>query len=97
MPPYAFTEHGVAMLSSVLRSKRAIQINILIIRAFVRFRQILAANSQLAHKVEDLERRTTEHGEKIEALWEAMQSLIAQPEEDPDRPKIGYHTERGSA
>jgi len=94
-PPYAFTEHGVAMLSSVLRTNRAIQVNILIIRAFVRFRQILAANAELAAKVRDLETRSAEHGDNIAALWQAIEALIVQSEEEQNRPKIGYHTERG--
>ena len=54
-PPYAFTEHGVAMLSSVLNSERAVEMNILIIRAFVRMRELLASNKQLAARVEKLE------------------------------------------
>ena len=55
--PYVFTEQGVAMLSSVLRSKRAIQVNIIIIRAFVKLRQILSMNKELAHKLAELERK----------------------------------------
>ena len=56
--PYSFTEHGVAMLSSVLRSKRAVQINILIVRAFIKMRELLATHKDLAHKMEELERNT---------------------------------------
>jgi phage regulator Rha-like protein len=56
-PPYAFTEHGVAMLSSVLRSDRAVQVNIEIVRAFVRLRQLLSSNEELAGKLAALERR----------------------------------------
>jgi len=55
--PLAFTEQGVAMLSSVLRSERAVQVNVEIMRAFVRLRQVLASHTDLAHKVEALEKR----------------------------------------
>ncbi len=58
-PPYAFTEQGVAMLSSVLRSNRAVRVNIEIMRAFVQLRRILATHAELAHKLEELERGTT--------------------------------------
>jgi hypothetical protein len=57
--PYAFTEHGVAMLSSVLNSQRAVQMNILIIRAFIKFREMLATHTELAHKVVEIERLQT--------------------------------------
>jgi len=60
--PYAFTEHDVAMLSSVLKSQRAIQMSILIIRAFVRLREILATHKDLARKIEDLEIKQQEQG-----------------------------------
>src|SRR5258708_30798262 len=59
--PYAFTEHGVAMLSSVLNSKCAVQMNIMIIRAFVKLREVLATHKDLARKMEDLERQQREH------------------------------------
>ena|SRR5580658_3217827 len=66
--PYAFTEHGVAMLSSVLASKRAIQLNILIIRAFVRLREYLSTHKDLARKLEDVERSQQEHGAHIQQI-----------------------------
>jgi hypothetical protein len=64
-PPYAFTELGVAMLSSVLKSERAVHMNILIMRAFVRLREILATDKDLARAIEDLSRRQDEQGEQI--------------------------------
>jgi hypothetical protein len=87
--PYVFTEHGVAMLSSVLKSKRAIQLNILIIRAFVRLRDYLATNKDLARKVEDIERTQQQHGAHIQQLYDCIQSLL---EPAPQRPKrrIGF-------
>ena len=66
--PYAFTEQGVAMLSSVLRSSRAIQVNIAIMRAFVRLRELLATHKDLARKLEKLEHRFGEHDKKFEVV-----------------------------
>lgn len=74
-PPYVFTEHGIAMLSSVLRSPRAIQMNILIVRAFVRLREILATNKELAARVEKLERGHERTGSVIEILVEDIDRL----------------------
>ena len=67
-PPHAFTEHGVAMLSSVLKSKGAVALNILIIRAFVRLREYLATHKDLARKLEDVERIQQEHGAHIQQI-----------------------------
>ena len=64
--PYAFTEQGVAMLSSVLRSKRVIQVNIIIMRAFVKLRQILSINKELAHKLAELETKIEKHDVDIQ-------------------------------
>jgi hypothetical protein len=86
--PYAFTEQGVAMLSSVLRSQRAVEVNIAIMRTFVQLRKILADNSLLRHKIESLERKYDEHFQQVFAVLEQM--LIDDPE---DKKQIGYHTE----
>ena len=85
-PPYAFTEQGVAMLSSVLRSKRAIQVNIEIMRAFVRLRRILASHAELALKLEKLEKR---YDSQFEVVFEAIRQLMARPERPAK--KIGFH------
>ncbi|MDD5477971.1 MAG: hypothetical protein PHG87_07255 [Candidatus Omnitrophica bacterium] len=77
--PYAFTEHGVAMLSSVLNSERAIGVNILIIRAFVKLRQILSAHKELIHKLGVLERRIGKHDEAIQNIFEAIRQLMKPP------------------
>lgn len=86
--PYAFTEHGVAMLSSVLNSKRAVQVNLRIIRAFIALRETLAAHKDLARKIEDLQRQQKQHGEQLGAVYSIVKSLI----EAPARPKrrIGF-------
>ena len=88
-PPYAFTEHGVAMLSSVLRSPRAIQVNIAIMRAFVRLRETVSLHKELAAHLADLERKIASHDEGIRTLFEAIRQLMAPPERM--RRSIGFH------
>jgi len=87
--PYAFTEQGVAMLSSVLRSERAIRVNILIMRAFARLREIIAGHKELAAKLRDLESRVDQHDEHIRAIFEAIRQLIG-PDPPGERRTIGY-------
>ena len=87
--PYAFTEQGVAMLSSVLRSKKAVQVNIAIMRAFVKLRQILSTHKELAHKLEQLEGKMEKHDGEICAIFEAIRQLMTPPE-TPKR-RIGFH------
>ena len=77
--PYAFTEHGVAMLSSVLNSKRAVQVNLRIIRAFIALRETLATHKDLARKIEDLQRKQKQHGEQLGAVYSIVKSLIDAP------------------
>jgi len=87
--PYAFTELGVSMLSSVLRSERAVEMNILIMRAFVRLREILATHKDLAQAIEDIRRRQDEQGEKISAIIETINELLL-PEPVPPKRRIGF-------
>jgi hypothetical protein len=87
--PYAFTEQGVAMLSSVLNSERAVKVNIAIMRAFVNMRRMLETNRELARKFSELERRVGKHDEEIGAIIEAIRQLMA-PAEKPRR-EIGFH------
>jgi hypothetical protein len=94
-PPYAFTEQGVAMLSSVLRSKRAVQVNIEIMRAFVRLRRILSSNKELARKLEDLERKIGAHDQQIQTIFQAIRQLMAPPE--PKKRKMGFLVEERAA
>lgn len=93
--PYAFTEQGVAMLSSVLNSERAVKVNIAIMRAFVRLRQTLETNRELARKFEQLERRVGKHDEEITAILEAIRQLMAAPE--GPRREIGFHMREKTA
>jgi ORF6N domain len=87
--PHAFTEHGIAMLSSVLNSERAVKVNIAIMRAFVKLRQMLDTNRELAQKFSELERRVDKHDHEIAAILEAIRQLTAPPEEP--RREIGFH------
>ena len=84
--PYAFTEHGVAMLSSVLNSERAIQVNIEIMRTFVRLRQMLVGNAELARKLNALEKK---YDVRFKAVFEAIHELMTPPEPKKKRP-IGF-------
>jgi len=84
--PYAFTEHGVAMLSSVLKSPRAVQVNISIMRTFVQIRRALANNAELALRIKDIERRQEEQDTNIESIFDAINSMLA----PPDSPKRTY-------
>jgi len=86
--PYAFTEQGVAMLSSVLNSKRAIQTNIVIMRAFVQLRQLAATHKRLGAKLAELERTVTSHDGHIDQLFEAIRQLMEPPASSSRR--IGF-------
>jgi hypothetical protein len=99
--PYAFTEQGIAMLSSVLRSSQAIQVNITIMRAFVQLRQMLATNEDLARKIDELEQSTNtklkKHDDQIKAIFEAIKKLIkatTPPISQPPKRKIGFKTDK---
>jgi hypothetical protein len=88
---YAFTEQGVAMLSSVLHSKRAVEVNIEIMRVFVRLREMMATHKELAFKLIELEERLEGHDEQIQNIFEAIRQLMTPP--DPPRKKIGFVNE----
>jgi hypothetical protein len=92
--PYAFTEQGIAMLSSVLNSDRAIRVNIAIMRAFVKLRQMLDTSRELARKFSELEARVGKHDEEIGAIMEAIRQLMAPPEKA--RREIGFHVREKS-
>jgi phage regulator Rha-like protein len=95
--PYVFTEQGVAMLSSVLKSKRAVQVNIQIMRVFTKLRELMISHKDLARKIEDLERKFQDHDKRILQIFEAIRHMMAAPkqkeDEGPDpykRHKVGY-------
>ena len=87
--PYAFTEQGVAMLSSVLRSARAVEVNIAIMRTFVQLRRLMDSNRELARKIESLEEK---YDEQFAAVFEAIKQLIAEDADRKVRParRIGF-------
>ena len=84
--PYAFTEQGVAMLSSVLRSSRAVEVNIAIMRTFVQLRRLMDSNRDLARKIEALEKK---YDEQFAVVFEAIKELITPP--SPPKKRIGFH------
>lgn len=90
--PYVFTEQGVAMLSGVLRSDRAIQINIAIMRAFVRLREVLTSNEEVFRRLSDIERKLDDHDESIRIAFDALRQLMTEPAPDPKR--IGFQVEK---
>lgn len=85
--PYAFTEHGVAMLASVLRSERAVQVNIAIVRTFLRLRQMLQTHKDLARKLAEMERQ---YDAQFKVVFDAIRELMAPPAQPPKR-RIGFH------
>ena len=86
--PFAFTEQGVAILSSVLNSERAIEVNIAIMRAFVQLRKMIASHDKLARKLTELEQHLESHDEQIQAVFEAIRQLMTPPAKP--RKKIGF-------
>ena len=86
--PYAFTEHGAIMLASVLNSPVAVRASLHVVRAFVRLRELLASNTELARKWAELEQRVTGHDEHIQSLFEAIRRLMAPPK--TERKRIGF-------
>lgn len=87
----AFTEQGVAMLSGVLNSPRAIEANVAIMRAFVQLRQMAITHKDLAEKISELEKESKQHGQNIERIFDVLRQLIHQ-QEKPKR-KMGFHTD----
>ncbi|MDO8446240.1 MAG: ORF6N domain-containing protein [Deltaproteobacteria bacterium] len=85
---FVFTEQGVAMLSSILKSERAVQVNIAIMRAFVKLREILSTHKELAHKLAEHERKIEKHDGEIKVIFDAIRGLMTPPE--PKKKKIGF-------
>jgi hypothetical protein len=88
-PPYAFTQEGVAMLSSVLRSPKAIAVNIEIMRTFVRMRKLAFSNKELARKIDELDQRVSKHDNAIAEIIEAIRQLMA-PSSPKEKRPIGF-------
>jgi len=94
--PIAFTEHGAIMLASVLNSEIAIQASIRVVRAFVRLREMVAANAQLASKLAELDRRLDSHDEAIVDLFATLKRLL-EPPESPKKREIRFHVREEAA
>ncbi len=90
LPPYAFTEHGAIMAANVLNSPQAVRASVLVVRAFVRLRQFLTANHELAAKLAELEKRIGTHDKAIEGIMKAIRDLM-EPPPDPPKTRIGFH------
>ncbi|MFT4176062.1 MAG: ORF6N domain-containing protein [Luteolibacter sp.] len=89
--PYAFTEQGVAMLSSVLRSPRAVEVNIAIMRTFVQLRRLMDSNALLAEKIQALEAKYAQHDQQFQIIFDAINQLIAH--EDTPKREMGFHAD----
>lgn len=85
--PYVFTEHGVAMLSSVLRSERAVEINIEIVRAFVKLRQLVVSNAELANRLNHLEQK---YDSQFKVVFDAIRKLMSDTTQVPPKRRIGF-------
>src|SRR2546430_3848424 len=94
--PWAFTEHGAIMLASVLNSDIAVQASIRVVRAFVKLREMIAANAQLAAKLEEFERRLDSHDKAIVNLFAALKRLL-EPPAPPKKREIGFHVREKAA
>ena len=90
--PYAFTEQGVAMLSGILNSDRAVHVNIAIMRIFVKLRNLIEGNKELADKLNQLEAKVQRHDDEIKAIFDAIRQLMATPEKPAK--KIGFKIEK---
>jgi hypothetical protein len=94
--PYAFTEHGVLMLSSVLKSERAEKVNILIIDTFIRLREILFLNKDIAHQLEKVLNKIDEHDNQISVIFEYLKQLEQSKQEETEfkqRKRIGFKSD----
>ena len=93
--PYAFTEHGAIMAANVLNSRRAVQMSVFVVRAFVHLRRMVGAHNDMAAKLSELERKVASHDGNIRALFDAIRQLMAPP--DPKKRKIGFLVEEKAA
>jgi len=90
--PYVFTEHGAVMLASVLNSPRAIEASIFVVRAFIRFRELISSHAELAKKLGELEARISLHDREIKALFDAIRQLMTPPQQA--KRQIGFNKQK---
>ena len=91
--PFAFTEHGVLMLSSVLRSEQAVQVNIQIMRVYSKMKELLMTHKDILLKLEQLEQKTDKHDDQIQLIFSYIKKLVEQPKEDTRTERIGFKKE----
>jgi phage regulator Rha-like protein len=90
-PPYAFTEHGAVMLAAVLKSKRAVEVSVFVVKAFIRMRRMLADQRQFALKLAEIENKLVAHDQSIKVVFDAIRQLMQKPEPETEkRRKIGF-------
>ena len=87
--PFAFTEHGALMAATVLNSRRATEVSVYILRAFLRLRELIASNKALAHRLDQHQRKLASHDQAISGLLETIRQLMAPPE-PPRKRRIGF-------
>ena len=87
--PWAFTEHGCLMAATVLNSRRAVQMSLFIVRAFVQMREALAANATILKRLAEIDKTLIEHDDALRAIWHQLQPLLQPPPEPPKR-RIGF-------
>ena len=88
--PWAFTEHGALMAANVLRSARAIQMSVYVVRAFVKMREHLAANAAILKRLAEIDKTLLEHDQSLQIIWSQLQPLL-EPPPDPPKRRIGFH------
>jgi hypothetical protein len=96
--PYAFTEHGAVMLAAVLKSRRAVEVSVFVVKAFIRMRRMLTDQRQFALKLAEIESKLAAHDESIKVVFDAIRKLMQKPKPEPEPPRrrIGFHVrERG--
>ena len=91
--PYTFTEHGAVMLAAVLKSKRAVEVSVFVVKAFIRMRRMLAEQRQFALKLAEIESKLAAHDQSIKVVFDAIRKLMEKPKPYPEPPKqkIGFH------
>jgi hypothetical protein len=97
--PYAFTEHGAVMLAAVLKSRRAVEVSVFVVKAFIRMHRMLADQRQFALKLAEIESKLAAHDQSISVVFDAIRRLMQKPKPEPEHPprKIGFHVSDGKS